>query len=152
MRHGNQSSIIHGCRNNDSIRKCRRIACLYGPRMHASQYEIVLCNRRVVFRHYTSGAVLRKGCLVVRWRAGPSRSHQGEDGEADITSFACTGGCRRTGRDCSGRLLLVCTLSTLRAPLDSLGWCPLLHNRCQTLVWPYACVLCMITATSTLMQ
>ena len=37
-------------------------------------------------------------------------------------------------RHCSGRLLLLCTLSTLRAPLDSLGWCPLLHNRCQTLV------------------
>ena len=35
---------------------------------------------------------------------------------------------------CSGRLLLVRNLSTLRAPLDTLGWCLLLHNRCQTLV------------------
>ena len=36
--------------------------------------------------------------------------------------------------DCSGWLLLVRTLSTLRAPLDTLGWCLLLHNRCQTVV------------------
>ena len=36
--------------------------------------------------------------------------------------------------DCSGWLLLVRTLSTLRAPLYTLGWCLLLHNRCQTLV------------------